>query len=142
VSIRTELPATLGVARGSCQRAPMLRTDLLAWQLQLYPEGHTTRLNLAIHLVTVPMFHMGLATLLLGLIGWSGFTMLAGWLVMMTCIVLQGVGHKREPVAPVPFSGPVDVVTRLLAEQLITYPRFVLGGGFVRAWIASGRAAP
>jgi uncharacterized membrane protein YGL010W len=120
----------------------MLRTDLLAWQLELYPAGHTTRLNLAIHLVTVPMFHMGLATLLLGLVGWSGFTMLAGWLVMISCVVLQGVGHKREPVAPAAFSGPVDVVTRLLAEQLVTYPRFVLGGGFIRAWIASGRAAP
>ena len=119
----------------------MLRPNLLSWQFELYPEGHTTRLNLAIHLVTVPTFHMGLVTLLFGLVGWSGFTMLAGWIVAATCIVLQGVGHKREPVAPVPFSGPVDVVSRLLVEQLITYPRFMLSGGFIRAWIASGRTS-
>lgn len=118
----------------------MLRPNLLAWQYELYREGHTTRMNLAIHLVTVPMFHMGLATLVIGLITWSGFTMLSGWLVAATCVVLQGMGHKKEPARPVPFDGPADVASRLLVEQLVTFPRFVLSGGFVRAWVASGRS--
>lgn len=118
----------------------MLRSNLLAWQYQLYGEGHTTRTNLAIHLVTVPMFHMGLLTLLLGLVTLSGFTMLSGWVVAATCVVLQGMGHKGEPVRPVPFDGPLDVASRLLVEQLVTFPRFVLSGGFVRAWASAGRA--
>jgi hypothetical protein len=41
-------------------------------------------------------------------------------------------------VRPVPFAGPVDVVSRIFAEQLITFPRFVLSGQFARAWRESG----
>lgn len=115
----------------------MLRDKLLAWQFALYPEGHTTRLNLAIHLVTVPMFHMGLLTLVLGLATWSGFTLMSAFVVLATVVVLQGVGHRREPTAPVPFDGPLDGASRLLVEQLVTFPRFVLSGGFVRAWLAA-----
>ena len=34
--------------------------------------------------------------------------------------------------APMPFSGPDDVVTRLLVEQWVTFPRFVFSGGWYR----------
>ena len=115
----------------------MIRPNLLAWQRSLYPENHTTRLNLAIHLVTVPMFHMGLVTLVLSIVTLSAFTLLSAFIVLSTTVVFQGVGHKREPTPPFPSGGILDMVSRLIVEQVVTFPRFVLSGGFIRAWLAS-----
>jgi hypothetical protein len=53
---------------------------------------------------------------------------------VVASMVVQGVGHKREPVPPEPFQGPFDFVSRLVCEQWITFPRFVLSGGWARAW--------
>ncbi len=117
----------------------MIRPNLLTWQRDLYPDNHTTRLNLAIHLVTVPMFHMGLLTLVLAIVSLSAFTLLSAFIVLSTTVVLQGVGHKREPKPPVPSGGLVDMVSRVIVEQLVTFPRFVLSGQFIRGWLASGR---
>ena len=68
---------------------------------------------------------------------WLG---LAGLVTMVLVMAVQGRGHRIEEVAPVSFTGPVDVVTRILAEQWVTFPRFVLSGGFGRAWRAAGAA--
>jgi hypothetical protein len=46
---------------------------------------------------------------------------------------LQGIGHKREAAPPIAFEGPIDVVTRIFVEQFVTFPRFVLTGGWWRA---------
>jgi hypothetical protein len=55
-------------------------------------------------------------------------------LLPLVAFVLQAVGHKREANAPEPFRSPLDVLARILVEQFITFPRFVLSGGFARAW--------
>ncbi len=57
---------------------------------------------------------------------------------MVTSIALQGVGHRHEPVPPEPFRGPLDAVARILCEQWVTFPRFVLSGGWFRAWRREG----
>jgi hypothetical protein len=44
----------------------------------------------------------------------------------------QGRGHRREREAPAPFAGPGDFLARFLAEQWVTFPRFVLSGGCYR----------
>ena len=53
---------------------------------------------------------------------------------VVVAVAAQGRGHKIEARPPAPFRSPLDVVARLLVEQLITFPRFVLSGGFARAW--------
>jgi phage terminase small subunit len=53
---------------------------------------------------------------------------------MAISLVAQGRGHRDEPAAPEPFTGPGDFVSRFLVEQLVTFPRFVLSGGWRRAW--------
>jgi hypothetical protein len=106
---------------------------LLAWQWRLYPDNHTDRTSLAIHLVTQPLFALGVVSIVLAPFT-SPWLFLVGPLAMVFAVAAQGRGHKRERVAPVPFRGPLDVVRRLVAEQLITWPRFVLTGGFARAW--------
>jgi len=55
-------------------------------------------------------------------------------------VALQGRTHRLEARAPLPFRGPLDFAARIVAEQLITFPRFVLAGGFSSAWRASAGA--
>jgi hypothetical protein len=110
-----------------------MRQQLLQWQWQLYPDNHHDRGNLILHLLTVPLFMTG--TLALVLAPWLSLWLLAaGPAAMLTAMALQGRGHKRETVAPVPFAGPLDVVARIFVEQWITFPRYVASGAWARAW--------
>jgi hypothetical protein len=109
---------------------------VLAWQWALYPSGHTTRTNLLIHILTVPVFQLGTITLL-GFLWIASPYAIVGAAMMALAMAAQGRGHAIEPKAPVPFRGPGDVVARIMAEQWIAFPRFVLTGGFARAWNAS-----
>jgi hypothetical protein len=106
---------------------------LLAWQWGLYAEGHRDRRNLVVHILTVPVFQLGSLTLLLAPV-MSGWLAVAGLGAMVGAMALQGRTHRLEAVPPVPFSGPLDVLARIVVEQWVTFPRFVLSGGFARAW--------
>lgn len=116
-----------------------MRPNLLTWQWRLYPDGHRDRRNLLIHAATVPLFDAG--TLLALASPWLGPLALGGLALLPVAMALQGRGHRGESVSPVPFAGAVDVLARIFAEQLITFPRFVLGGGFARAWRESASRA-
>jgi len=59
----------------------------------------------------------------------SGATAALGTACTVVALVAQGRGHRFEPETPTPFDGPVDFVSRLFAEQWVTFPRFVLSGG-------------
>lgn len=87
-----------------------MRKDLLNWQWALYAGGHRDRLSLLLHIVTVPLFWLG------------------------TAMLFQGREHAREREAPVPFNGPFDFASRFFAEQFVTFPRYVLSGGGLKAW--------
>jgi hypothetical protein len=105
---------------------------LLAWQWEHYLPGHADRRNLSIHAATVPLFMLGSLALVAG-------AFLAWWLVpagaaaMAGALAAQGRGHAREAVKPLPFRGPADVLARIVVEQWVTFPRFVLTGGFAAA---------
>jgi hypothetical protein len=51
-------------------------------------------------------------------------------LCFLASLILQGRGHKLEATAPEPFKGGLDFILRLFAEQWITFPRFVITGGW------------
>lgn len=110
-----------------------MRKDLVAWQWQLYPDNHATRRNLVIHVLTVPLFQLGTVALGLGALA-AWWLPLAGLGAMALAMAAQGRGHAGEPVPPVPFDGPADVVRRIFAEQWLTWPRFLLSGGLRAAW--------
>ena len=115
----------------------MRNEPLLSWQWRLYRDGHRDRTNLAIHVATQPVFAAGAVALVAAPVA-SLWLFVAGPVAMAVAMALQGRGHSREATPPVPFSGPLDVFARIFAEQLITFPRFVLSGELARAW----RAAP
>lgn len=109
---------------------------LLRWQWSLYPDGHRDRRNLALHAATVPLFLLGTcAVLSAAFAGWRAAAI--GAPAMIAALVAQGRGHKLEATTPAPFLGPLDVVRRFFAEQWITFPRYVLTGGFAAAWRAA-----
>lgn len=109
---------------------------LLAWQWALYPAGHSTRANLLIHIVTVPVFEIGTLALLASFVMGLSYA-IPGLLMMVGAMAMQGRGHRTEPQAPAKFLGPLDVLARIFTEQWIAFPRFVMTGGFARAWKAA-----
>ena len=118
-----------------------MRPNLLDWQWSLYGDNHTRRATLIVHVITVPMFQLAtLALLASPLVALSSGVVAASMqalgavLTMAIVMALQGRTHRAEPTPPVSFEGPSDVVTRIFAEQWITFPRFVLRGGLSRAW--------
>lgn len=117
------------------------RTEgLLSWQWNLYPDNHRDRRNLLLHALTVPLFQLGTVLLVTSPVT-SPWMVLPGAVAAMSALALQGRGHRFESVSPVPFRGPFDVIARLFVEQWVTFPRFVLSGGFARAWRSTRNAS-
>ena len=109
-------------------------SGLLDWQWRGYRTYHGSRANLLIHIVAVPLFLAGNVGLVAALIWKSWVLASISLLAMIVSLALQGRGHRQEEVPPEPFSSPANAVARLLLEQWMTFPRFVLSGGWLRAW--------
>jgi hypothetical protein len=106
---------------------------LLAWQCEGYARYHQSRTNLLMHILLVPLFLAGNVALIVGVIRLSRIDAVSGIGLMALSITLQGRGHRAEVVSPVPFSGAANALSRILLEQWITFPRFLLTGGWWRA---------
>ncbi len=113
---------------------------LLAWQWNLYPDNHADRRNLLIHIFANPMFLFGnLLVISAPFTHWT--SAVSGLVSTAVAMILQGRGHRLEKVEPKPFHGPLDVLKRIVVEQWITFPRYVISGKFAAAWRA-GAPAP
>ncbi|MCO4862359.1 terminase [Cupriavidus sp. WGlv3] len=111
---------------------------LLRWQWRGYARNHQHPRNLLLHIVAVPMFMAGTVLGLYGLVRLNLPAIALGLVCMGMSMALQGRGHRLEAHAPEPFAGPADIAGRILAEQWITFPRYVLSGRWWRA--LAGRA--
>jgi uncharacterized membrane protein YGL010W len=121
----------------SADRSP----NLVAWQWKGYPEFHGDRKNLLLHALSNPLFIAGaIALVTTPLTRWH--CGVGGVALMVVAMVIQGRGHKLEQNPPIPFDGPLDVAGRIFIEQLFNFPRFVLSGGFGRAWKAASARTP
>jgi hypothetical protein len=118
----------------STDRSP----SLLAWQWSGYPTYHGSRRNLVIHLVTQPIFVMGVFSVvtapLAGSLVGIAVRFASGLGGMAFAMIAQGRGHAMESSPPIPFAGPVDAIGRIFLEQLVNFPRFVITGGLAKAW--------
>ncbi len=45
----------------------------------------------------------------------------------------QGRGHRIDSTPAEPFTGPLNAIARIFAEQWLTFPRFVLTGRWMEA---------
>jgi hypothetical protein len=116
--------------------------SFLAEQLSDYPRVHTTRTNLLIHIVAVPVFDLAVVGAVASLATRSWIAAAGGAVVAVAAFAAEGRGHALEPQAPIPFAGPRNALTRIFAEQFITFPRFVLSGawwGAYRSTTGNGR---
>jgi hypothetical protein len=111
--------------------------ELMAWQWSDYTLKHQHRTNLLIHIVAVPVFMAGTVLLLLGLLDLDFGTLGLGLAAWALAVIFEGRGHKLEQETPAPFTGSGNFVARFFLEQWITFPRFVLSGG----WAANLRKA-
>ena len=108
-------------------------SELLRWQHEGYPRYHRSRFNLLLHIVVVPLFLVANVALVLALVERSWLVGIVSVAAMGVSVLLQGRGHRREAVPPEPFTGAVQAVARIFLEQWVTFPRFVLSGGWWRA---------
>jgi hypothetical protein len=108
--------------------------ELASWQHRDYEQYHRSRRNLLVHIVAVPLFLVGNA-LVLGALLVQAWALAAGALLLsLLAFLAQGLGHKGEPIPPVPFAGPGNAIARILVEQWVTFPRFVLSGAWAEAF--------
>jgi len=110
----------------------MIRPRLLEWQWSDYSAKHRDGINLLLHIVAVPLFQIATIVMVVAVVTGSGSAAGLGSLGIGAAVVIQGRGHRRERARPTPFSGPADFVSRFVAEQWITFPRFVFSGGWAR----------
>lgn len=100
--------------------------ELARTQWADYGTYHQSRLNRAIHLVAVPLFWAGLALLAVALATAQARTLAVGLALLPVSLGLQAFGHGLEPVPAVPFTSAANAVARLLLEQLVSFPRYLL----------------
>ena len=112
-------------------------SELLDWQWQGYDANHRNRANLLIHIVAVPLFWIGAINFVVPLLFAGLLYALGGAIIMALSLFLQSKGHEMEANPPVPFKDWREFVRRVVAEQFVTFPRFVFSGGWWRNFNAA-----
>lgn len=104
--------------------------SLLEWQWQNYGEAHRNKTNLIVHLFAVPMFIVAIFGIAIAIARLSLLIGAASLVAIVLSLALQGKGHALEKKRASSFTGVQDFVSRMLAEQFVTFPRFLLSGGW------------
>lgn len=116
----------------------MNTSSLLRAQWEGYARHHQSRPNLLLHIVFVPLFLVGNVAFLVALIERRWLLALVAAALTGLALAAQGRGHREELVPPEPFTSPFNALSRILLEQWVTFPRFLLSG----AWMRALRARP
>jgi hypothetical protein len=111
--------------------------QLLKWQWDGYPRYHGSRANLLLHIVLVPLFIVANVIVVVALVERAWFVAALAVAAMGVSVALQGRGHREEQTPPEPFTGPANALARIFCEQWLTFPRFVLSGGWSHAMRAA-----
>jgi hypothetical protein len=111
----------------------MSTASLARSQWQGYPRYHQSRANLWLHIIFVPLFLAGNVAVLVALIEQRWLAAFGAAVLTGLSLAAQGRGHRHEPVPAEPFTGPLNALLRIVLEQWVSFPRFVLSGGWGRA---------
>lgn len=104
--------------------------EVIKCQWDGYTRYHNSRFNLWIHVIFVPVFIFAFVLFIIALITLDIFSTIVPILLMIISMGIQGMGHKKEDIPAEPFTSLTNVVTRILLEQLYTFPKFVLSRKF------------
>lgn len=107
-----------------------MKSSLSRVQWQGYAQYHRSRFNLLTHIVFVPLFLAANVLLLVAVIERRWLLALAAAVLTLLALAVQGRGHRAEPRPPEPFTSPRNAIARILIEQWLTFPRFVLSGAW------------
>jgi hypothetical protein len=107
--------------------------DLVRRQWNGYARNHSTRANLIIHIVAVPLFLIGNVSIVVAVLNQSPAWAAASLVLIIVSLALQGRGHRLEKFPPEPFTSPANAIARIFVEQWFTFPRFVFSGAWLRA---------
>jgi len=114
----------------------MTINEIITWQWQGYTKYHKSKMNLWLHVIFVPVFVFGFLLLVIGLINLNVLNVIISILLMVLSIGVQGLGHSKESIPAEPFTGPKNAITRILLEQLYTFPKFVLSGKWYKTLLS------
>ena len=123
----------------------MTFAERLNQQWNDYPDRHRNKVNLLIHIVTVPLVWIagiqvvGSLLLMLSGLGGGAFKVLV-WAVIMIAVALfaQSHGNSMEATKPAPITDWKEFALNTAAEQFVTFPRFVLTGQWLRNLQSAG----
>ena len=113
----------------------MKMSEIVQRQWDGYTKYHQSAANLWLHIVAVPVFIYGTLGCILALLTLQIPLLLISLLLMAAAIGVQGVGHKREVFPAEPFTGAKNALQRIFLEQLYTFPKFVISGGWYAALV-------
>lgn len=121
----------------------MTLAEMLDKQWSDYPERHRNKVNLLIHIATVPLVWIAAiqtaGALMLILIGVGGLNVLVYAAILIAiALFAQRHGNGMEEIKPAPFTNIKDFAMNAAAEQFVTFPRFVLSGGWLRNLQSTG----
>ena len=108
------------------QRISLNLKHQLARQWREYPDTHQSRFNIVIHVISVPIFMLASYLVVCSVCQLSLEKLAIGISLIVGVISLQGFGHSLEHHKAKSFRGAGDFFTRILLEQWITFPRFIL----------------
>jgi hypothetical protein len=114
----------------------MTPAELIRWQWKDYRSFHQSRANLLLHIVAVPLFLIANVALVRALLQGHWLGAVVPLVVMALSFAAQAVGHGKEANPSIPFSSPANAFGRIFVEQWITFPRYVLSGGWYRALVS------
>jgi len=104
-----------------------------------YQRVHSTRVNLLLHLVAVPLFATAFILSLIYVVRREYLVAGLSLVVAIGAMALQGRGHKLEAEVPRPFSSPLNFMRRWFTEQFLVFPLFFVSGRWWRQYRLSGR---
>ena len=112
---------------------PQTIPELLEWQWKGYAQYHVSKFNLLLHIACVPLFLWGNVALVVSLFKGQWMGVVASAVTMLVAFFAQGLGHKFERTAAVPFSSFSNAIKRVFLEQWFTFPKFVISGLWLKA---------
>jgi hypothetical protein len=98
----------------------------LEMTIKEYASVHQHWGNILIHVLSAPFFMAGTLIGSLKFLSGDWLGVIASIIVVVMAFALQGIGHKLEENAPLPFKGPLDMIRRIFAEQFYRFWIFLV----------------